>query len=118
MKWYRKAAEQGNVGGQYHMGLMYSLGKGVSEDYREAAKWFRKAADEGHVWAQVRLGLIYQEGQGVSQDYGEAMKWYRLAAELGHAGAQARLGVMYVRTSRLTIVCNYPVHGRSCRRDG
>ena len=24
----------------------------------------------------------------------------------------------YVRTSRLTIVCRYPVRGRSCRRDG
>ena len=41
MKWYRKAAEQGDVYAQFNLALMYDNGKdGVNqEDYKEAVKW-------------------------------------------------------------------------------
>ena len=45
VKWYRKAAEQGNADAQKALGRMYENGKGVKQDDREAAKWFRKAAE-------------------------------------------------------------------------
>jgi TPR repeat protein len=45
VKWYRKAAEQGVVDGQYNLGWMYDKGKGVVQDYKEAVKWYRKAAE-------------------------------------------------------------------------
>ncbi len=34
-----------NVEAQYNLGLMYDNGKGVRQDYVEAAKWCRKAAE-------------------------------------------------------------------------
>jgi hypothetical protein len=54
-RWYRKAAEQGQVEAQYNLGLMYDYGEGVVEDDAEAARWYRKAAEQGEVDAQNRL---------------------------------------------------------------
>jgi TPR repeat protein len=43
-KWYRKAADQGHANAQYNLGVMYSTGQGVPQDYVEAHKWFNLAA--------------------------------------------------------------------------
>ena len=54
VKWYRKAAEQGNADAQNTLGVMYDKGEGVEQDKEEAVKWFRKAAEQGdgdeHQW--------------------------------------------------------------------
>jgi hypothetical protein len=41
LKWYRKAAEEGDVGARLRIGGMYFEGKGVPKDYDEAARWDR-----------------------------------------------------------------------------
>ena len=46
MKWYRKAAEQGDAKAQFNLALRYYKGEGVTQDYAEAAKWYRKAAEQ------------------------------------------------------------------------
>ena len=48
VKWYRKAAEQGNVNAQHNLGLCYYYGTGVGVDKSEALKWLQKAGDKGH----------------------------------------------------------------------
>ncbi|MRH77720.1 sel1 repeat family protein [Spiribacter sp. C176] len=88
-------AEGGLDIAQYNLGLMYSHGQGVAQDYAEAARWYRLAAEQGDVDAQLNLGVLYVQGQGVAQDYAEAVRWYRLAAEQGNAKAQYNLGRMY-----------------------
>ena len=45
--WYRKAAEQGDAGGQYSLGLMYFDGHGVPQDFAQAHMWFNLAAAQG-----------------------------------------------------------------------
>ena len=95
VKWYRLAADQGDAGAQYNLGVMYDQGRGVPQNYAEAVKWYRLAADQGDAIAQYNLGVMYDKGQGVPQNYAEAVKWYRLAADQGYAGAQYNLGVMY-----------------------
>ena len=47
VKWYRLAAEQGDVAAQYNLGIMYDNGDGVPQDYKEAVKWYRLAAEQG-----------------------------------------------------------------------
>jgi uncharacterized protein len=42
--WYRRAAEQGDIGAQVALGLAYAQGIGVVQDYIEADKWFHIAA--------------------------------------------------------------------------
>ena len=55
VKWYRKAAEQGNSRAQYELGYCYIKGKGVAQDRNEAIKWYRKAAAQGNASAELRL---------------------------------------------------------------
>ena len=95
VKWYHKAADQGQAEAQWHLGGMCYKGMGVSQDYEEAARWYRKAADQGNADAQTMLGLMYSAGKGVSQDDKEAIKWLRKAAGQGDAGAQLTIGMMY-----------------------
>ncbi len=75
----RPLAEQGVSPAQNALGVMYMYGKGIPQDYNEAAKWFRLAAEQGHRRAQFSLGVLYWSGDGVPQDHGEAVKWFRLA---------------------------------------
>jgi uncharacterized protein len=78
-----------------NLGFMHAHGRGVPQDYAEAAKWYRRAAAQGHAGAQFNLGRRYADGRGVPQDYAEAVKWLRRAAEQGLADAQNDLGCMY-----------------------
>ena len=54
VRWYRKAAEQGNANAQYNLGLMYEEGLGVAKDGAEAMRWFRKAAEQGYAKAKKK----------------------------------------------------------------
>ena len=56
MRWYRKAADQGNAIAQYNLGWMYENGRGVVQDDAEAMQWYRKAADQGYAAAQYNIG--------------------------------------------------------------
>ena len=49
----------------YERGQAYEEGRGVSQDYAEAAKWYRRAADEGNADAENSLGWLYRSGRGV-----------------------------------------------------
>jgi len=89
------AAEQGDREAQRRLADRYYYGKGLKQDYTQAAKWYTKAAEQGQASAQSELGTFYHNGQGVKQDYTEAAKWYTKAAEQGHALAQYNLGIMY-----------------------
>ena len=97
MKWFLRAAEQGDTNAQYSLGYMNYRGEGTPQDYTEAAKWYRKAAEQGHADAQLNLGVMYYKGEDVPQDYAEAVKWYRKAAEQGDASAQFNLGLSYCK---------------------
>ncbi len=92
---WRPLAEQGDASAQYNLGVMYSNGHGVTQDYKETVKWYLKSAEQGYANAQYNLGVTYYDGHGVTQDYKEAVKWYLKSAEQGEASAQLNLGVMY-----------------------
>ena len=47
VKWYRKAADQGQVGAMEELGRIYERGWGTAKSPAEAARWYRKAADQG-----------------------------------------------------------------------
>jgi len=80
VKWFRKAAEQGNDYGQVALGMCYDEGIGVEKDEVEAVKWFRKAAEQGDTSAQFFLGSCYNEGKGMEKDEIEAYAYFNLAA--------------------------------------
>jgi TPR repeat protein len=47
VKWYRLAAEQGDVPAKFNLGIMYEMGHGVPRDYVPAHMWFNLAAGQG-----------------------------------------------------------------------
>jgi len=93
----RPVAEEGDANAQNILGIMYSKGQGVLQNYSEAFKWFLLSAQQGNAAAQYNLGEMYADGTGVSQNYEETVRWYFLAADQGLAIAQNLLGVMYAK---------------------
>ena len=75
-----RAAEQGDAGAQFVLGLRYYTGMGASQDYAEAARWLHRAADQGHAAGQFWLGGLYRDGYGVAQDLVSAHLWLDLAS--------------------------------------
>jgi uncharacterized protein len=93
--WNRKAAEQGFAEAQYEYGIMFRVGRGIPQDYAQAAFWFRKAAEQGFAKAQYELGFMYHKGgQGVPQDDELASVWLRKAAAQGLASAKSALATL------------------------
>jgi TPR repeat protein len=92
---FRKAAEAGDAGAQFELGLIYDDGQDVAQDYKQAMAWYEKAATQGNAPAQYNLGLLYNQGHGVAQDPKQAASWFEKAAAQGLAPAQAALGFLY-----------------------
>ncbi|MDO4819232.1 MAG: tetratricopeptide repeat protein, partial [Prevotella sp.] len=67
VKWFRKAAEQGDAQAQHNLGVCYANGRGVTKSDTEAVKWYRKAAEQGLAEAQLNLGVCYANGRGVTK---------------------------------------------------
>ena len=95
-KWYREAANQGDLDGLHNLAGMYLVGGGgLPQDNAIALKLYRQAAALGDPYAQNMLGSMYENGWVVRQDYVEAVKLYRKAAALGNASARTALGRAY-----------------------
>lgn len=83
----QRLADEGDPWAQFTLGLCYDNGRGVQQDFVEAAKWYRKAAHEGHTEAQYTLGVMHINGEGVAKDYVLAYMWFSLAATHGFKDA-------------------------------
>ncbi|MEY5100274.1 MAG: hypothetical protein RJA36_2993 [Pseudomonadota bacterium] len=88
-------AEKGNAQAQLLLGKMNSLGQGMPQDKKEAARWFHLAAEQGLAQAQSVLGYLCLVGEGVQQNNELALEWTRKAALQGDANAQFNLSVMH-----------------------
>jgi TPR repeat protein len=84
---FRPLAEQGYANSQYNLGVMYAEGKGVEQNFTEAAKWYRLAAEQGVRNAQFQLARSYNEGLGVPQNFIEAYAWFSVSDAYGYAPA-------------------------------
>jgi tetratricopeptide (TPR) repeat protein len=56
MRWYRMAANQGNIDAEYNLALLYADGHGVPRDLEQARQWMQKAAEAGDPEAKKWLG--------------------------------------------------------------
>lgn len=86
-RWYRKAAEQGNVDARNGLAVMYATGKGVRRDDRKAVRWYREGAEADYALAQVHLSELYANGLGVPQDKARSGE---MAAQGGRAETRPR----------------------------
>jgi localization factor PodJL len=90
----RTAANKGDPGAAFEIGIRYAEGRGVAPDYATAAKWYERAAQGGVVPATFRLGTLYEKGLGLKKDIDAARGYYLQAAEKGSAKAMHNLAVL------------------------
>ena len=79
----QRLANQGDATAQHNLGVMYTKGSGVRQDYAKAAQWYEKAANQGFAFAQSNLGTMYYEGKGVRQNMATAKEWFGKACDNG-----------------------------------
>ena len=110
LKWYIKAAEQGDSVHQYYLGNKYETTQGHI-DLTKALRWYQKATDQDHTNAQLSLkslekkitnadtqyaiARMYSNGKDVAKDDKKAFMWHQKAANQNHANSQSSLGYMY-----------------------
>jgi len=58
---YIEQAEDGAKEALYDLGLLYSLGQGVTQDFIEAHKWFNLAAIRGMKSAQIDRAEVAED---------------------------------------------------------
>ena len=80
----KRLAEQGRASAQSTLGVMYSTGTGVPQNYSEAVRWYQLAAEQGMSMSQTSLGVVYFRGQGVPQNDVRAYMWHSVAAAQGN----------------------------------
>jgi TPR repeat protein len=97
IRWYRVAANSGDLFSQTQLGTMLESGVGSAVDLAQAREWYRRAAGEGYLPAMVLLASMYSQGKGVPQDHDEALHLLKPAAEQGYAPAKTDLAVLYLR---------------------
>jgi TPR repeat protein len=97
------AADQGKVGAQYSLGVMYSNGDGVPENDAEAVKWYRRAAGQGDVDAQSILAFMYVTGEGIPKSPIDAYVWWSMAKTQGDAEAAGNLDLLKSQLTRKNI---------------
>ncbi len=71
----KPAAEADDVIAQFFLGEMYLHGKGVDQDFVEAAGWYERAAMNGHPEAQAAIGSLEMLGLGVPQHRTSGYFW-------------------------------------------
>lgn len=62
IKWFLKAAQQGDISSQKELAGRYFTGHDVAQNYREAFYWFLKAASLGDSSSQSMMAGFYAEG--------------------------------------------------------
>ncbi|HSQ35050.1 MAG TPA: DUF1566 domain-containing protein [Candidatus Binatia bacterium] len=97
LKWYLKAANDGDDHAQERLGDLYLKGIGTDRDHTKAFAWYLKSAEQGNCTSKAQLGAMYEQSLGVDQDIQKALALYNEAADAGNALGQARLGDLYYR---------------------
>ena len=91
VRWFERAAMQGNAYAEFRLGELYQEGIGIPRNSRVAADWMEKAANRGIARAQLKLGLMYARGDGVAKQTGSGRYWLERASIEGNQEARAVL---------------------------
>lgn len=93
--WYRKAAEAGNVLGQYDLAVAYENGIGTPVNVRLAYEWYAKASEQGDGDATYNMAVLNEEGRLMPRNVAEAIRLYELAVSRDVTDAMVNLGIMF-----------------------
>lgn len=89
------AAAAGDTSAMVSLGARYEAGKGVTQNYVQAAQWYQKAAVAGDPAGMAGLGSMYLNGTGIPKDHEQARVLFTKAAEAGNGRGINGIGVLY-----------------------
>jgi localization factor PodJL len=89
------AATAGDPAAAFEVANRLADGRGVPQNFSQAAVWYERAAKGGLAPALFRLGALYEKGNGVAKDLHEARRLYVAAAQKGNSNAMHNLGVLH-----------------------
>ncbi|GHC56704.1 tetratricopeptide repeat protein [Neogemmobacter tilapiae] len=92
-RWYRFAADLGDLGAAWKVAEFHMRSEGVVKDNAILLKYLTMAADGGSPVAQVNLGRIYETGALVAQDLTRAETLFHAAAGQDDRGGMIRLAL-------------------------
>ena len=102
VRWYHKAAKNGDPEAQFLLAIKYETGTDVLRNKAKALTWFKRAAEQGHVEAQFKLALFYSEAGSEFRDLPKAVRWTEASARNGYGPAQYNLGVAHLNGAGFT----------------
>lgn len=95
IKLYRKAAELGEAGAYFNLGILTQKGEGgLEKSDSEAFRLFLQSALRGFAPAATLVGTSYRAGTGANPDVIAAAAWFSRAAEAGETNAMVSLAEM------------------------
>ena len=78
------AADKGSLDAVYNLAHLYHAGKGVKQDFKEAARLFEITAAKKDKNSMYLLATMYDTGQGVKRNPNKAAGLVFELIELGH----------------------------------
>jgi len=83
LKWFRKAAANGDVSALTGLGYCSYL----DDNVEAALRYYEQANEQGDAEAPYHIGLLYFAGEGVPEDLEKAFEYYSISAERKFPGA-------------------------------
>jgi TPR repeat protein len=71
---FLEAARRRHASAEFNVGECYAAGRGVDQDFVEAATWYAMAAKQGYIPAMRNLAICYEHGIGVRENSVLAME--------------------------------------------
>ncbi|MDB6071913.1 MAG: hypothetical protein JWL81_3084 [Verrucomicrobiales bacterium] len=95
LKWYRMAAEKGDIEAKARLGMMILNGKGLPAEPVKGRAMLAEAAQAGNPMALNEIGVCLQNGLAGARDETAAIGYFYAASELGNIAALVNLGSSY-----------------------
>ena len=111
--WFNQAAELGDSGSCFYLGLIFEHGEVVKQDMSQAIGFYQKSKTRS---AMNKLGVIFELGAGVKQDYEQAASYYRSNIASPHDGKRFSIhfeGSAQLNLERCSIGKVAPLNGES-----
>lgn len=89
--YFSKAAERGDISGNYFTGYMLYKGIGCEQSYEKAIEHFKIGANVSYAPSLYMLGLCYRNGYGVEQNEHTGLSFLRQAASKSYKQALKEL---------------------------
>ncbi|MGI0440331.1 tetratricopeptide repeat protein [Helicobacter himalayensis] len=92
---FAQSCDNGDVSSCYELGILYSNGENIKQDYHKSVSYYESACNAGYLPACNNLGVLFFQGLGVRQDYQRSLELYDMSCQRGNADACNNLGVMF-----------------------